>query len=142
VTCSGTVANGERGSAGAVGGRAPRGLPREPTDVMHRSQRAQRTDPQTRAGLGVRVQRGTVACRCGADDAARETSRAQARLTSFEFDLGMFKCIFQTKVHKEPITKVVDLATRYNFYKDCMVFFSTICAQFTCQDVDFLDASE
>jgi hypothetical protein len=32
-------------AAGAAGGRAPRGLAREPTDIMHRSQRARRTVP-------------------------------------------------------------------------------------------------
>jgi hypothetical protein len=48
------ASSGQR-AAGATGGRATRGLPRESTDIVHRSQRAWRTDPWTRAGLGVRV---------------------------------------------------------------------------------------
>jgi hypothetical protein len=54
----------------------------------------------------------------------------------------MFSPIFQTKVHKELITKVVDLATSYNFYKGHVVFFSTVCAQKARQDADFLGADE
>jgi hypothetical protein len=38
--------------------------------------------------------------------------------------------------------KVVDLAFLYNFCKDRRVFFSTIFAQFACQDADFLGAIE
>jgi hypothetical protein len=54
----------------------------------------------------------------------------------------MFSPIFQTKVHNELITKVTDLVTSFNFYKGHVVFFSTVCAQKTCQDADFLGADE
>jgi hypothetical protein len=80
--CGDAMANGEQRAVGATGGR---GLPREPTDVVHRSQHARRTDHSTRAGLGVRVRRGTVAGRRGADDATR------ARLTPFEIQLALFE---------------------------------------------------
>jgi hypothetical protein len=55
ATCGGAVANGKQWTADAAGGRAARGLPRKPTDIVHRRQHARRTDPWTRAGLGVRV---------------------------------------------------------------------------------------
>jgi hypothetical protein len=45
-------------------------------------------------------------------------------------------------VHKDLNSKVVDLASLYNFYKGRMAFFSTNCAQFACQDGSFLGTDE
>jgi hypothetical protein len=39
-------------------------------------------------------------------------------------------------------SQVVDLLTLYNFHKGRMAFFSTIFAQFGCQDGCFLGADE
>jgi hypothetical protein len=91
--------------------------------------------------LGARVRRGNggpgAACRHGVVRWHKHTNMNLIWVCSSAFSPNI-----QTKVHKELITKVADLATSYNFYKDYMVFSSTICAQFACQDANFPGASE
>jgi hypothetical protein len=53
-----------------------------------------------------------------------------------------FSPIFPTKVSRVINSKVVDLLFLYNFRKRHRVFFSTICAQFGCQDAEILGSSE
>jgi hypothetical protein len=102
VTCGGAVATSEQWAAGAAGGRAACGLPGSPlTSCSGANARGVRTPG-----------RGPVSA-CvygGADDAARATSRARARLTPFEIHLALFEQeklpILQLKCYQQSIPKL------------------------------------
>jgi hypothetical protein len=80
---------------------------------------------------------------------ARDIARVGAnawRRRSVAIDLDRFNCVilyfFSTEVDKVINNKVVDLLILYHFHKRRIAFFSTISAQFGCQDTEFLGSSE
>jgi hypothetical protein len=92
-------------------------------------------DRWTEAGLSVRHGGGSVRdARHGAQRRAR--GRERLALVSCSIRLGpvqlRFTPNFSTEVGRVITSKVVDLLFLYNFRKRHRVFFSTICAQFSC----------
>jgi hypothetical protein len=113
--------------------------------VWHKWEWPQRADRQTEAGLSVRYGGGSVRdARHGAQRRACGCERLA--LASCSIRLVPVQLRFtpnvSTEVGRVINSKVVDLLFLYNFRKRHRVFFSTICAQFSCQAGCFLGADE